>query len=285
MTLVLPPRLTDSARAMRDTAQARGLATVQLTTFAVPADLRAGHLHAGPAFADVAAPALGIGLLQAPEDWLAQLPRTWTGREIVSMPIREAYALRRPAFIKSPNDKQIRAMVYTDGSRLPGPDQVDATTTVLVSDMVEFSAEYRLYLLDGTVHTGSRYAENGRLSLGPLSEDATAFATDLLAECGETLPTAIVVDVGRTEGQWAVIEANAAWASGMYTSDPQRALDVLLRAAAPDHTIAPRDRAFLRSPSPTPISATQDVLSADNTEGRTQTGNVLSADNKHGFIR
>jgi hypothetical protein len=46
----------------------------------------------------------------------------------------------------------------------------------------------------------------------------------------------------------AVIEANAAWASGLYTSDPQRALDVLLRAAAPVQSIAARDRRFLRSP-------------------------------------
>jgi hypothetical protein len=249
-TLVLPPRLTASAQTMRETAQERGLGTVQLSTFDVPVDLRAGHLHAGPNFADRVAPALGIGLLQAPEDWLARLPRTWTGRDIVTMPIREAYEIRRPAFIKSPNDKQIRAMVYADGSRLPGPDEVDAATTmVLVSDVVEFSAEYRLYLLDGAVHTGSRYAEDGRLSLGPLSEAAAAFGASLLAECGQTLPTAIVVDVGRTEGQWAVIEANAAWASGMYTSDPSRALDTLLRAAAPVDTITARDRRFLRSPA------------------------------------
>ncbi|MFF0739383.1 ATP-grasp domain-containing protein [Streptomyces sp. NPDC004111] len=248
-TLVLPPRLTASAQTMRATAQARGLVTVQLPTFDIPAELRAGHLHAGPDFADRVAPPLGIGLLQAPEDWLARLPHTWTGRHIAAMPIREAYELRRPAFIKSPNDKQIRAMVYSDGSRLPGPDEVDAeTTVVLVSDVVEFSAEYRLYLLDGTVHTGSRYAEHGRLSLGPLSAEATSFGTDLLAECGQALPSAIVVDVGKIDGRWAVIEANAAWASGMYTSDPQRALDVLLRAAAPAHTCTARDRPFLRSP-------------------------------------
>ncbi|MFD3513349.1 ATP-grasp domain-containing protein [Streptomyces sp. NPDC058657] len=248
-TFVLPPRLTASAQTMRATAQERGLATVQLATFDVPAELRAGHLHAGPAFADRVAPTLGIGLLEAPQDWLARLPRTWTGRDIVAMPLREAYEIRRPAFIKSPNDKQIRAMVYGDGSRLPGPDEMNAmTTVVLVSDVVEFSAEYRLYLLDGAVYTGSRYAQRGRLSLGPLSAEAAAFGTDLLAECGQTLPSAIVIDVGQTEGRWVVIEANAAWASGMYTSDPPRALDVLLRAAAPADTIPTRDRPFLRSP-------------------------------------
>ena len=39
--------------------------------------------------------------------------------------------------------------------------------------------------------------------------------TELLATAGESLPSAIVVDVGRDDaGRWAVIEANAAWASG-----------------------------------------------------------------------
>lgn len=220
---------------------------MQFTTFEVPAGARAEHLHAGPNFADAVAPALGIALLEAPQDWLACLPREFTQREILAMPIREAYALRRPAFIKSPNDKGIRALVYADGSRLPGPDQVDPQTTVLVSDVVECAAEYRLHLLDGRVHTGSQYAEKGTLRLGPLSPDALAFGTELLAGHGHTLPTAIVVDVGMVDGRWAVIEANAAWASGIYTADPQRALDVILRATGRVDDVTSRDRPFLRT--------------------------------------
>ncbi|MFD9865365.1 ATP-grasp domain-containing protein [Streptomyces alboflavus] len=79
--------------------------------------------------------------------------------------LREAYALRRPAFIKSPKGKGIRALVYADGSWLPGPEQLDPYTPVLVSDVVEFTAEYRLHVLDGKVHTGSQYAEHGKLHL------------------------------------------------------------------------------------------------------------------------
>ncbi|MFF0451423.1 ATP-grasp domain-containing protein [Streptomyces sp. NPDC004609] len=247
MTLVLPPRLTASARRLREAARRRGLPTVQLPAFDVPPGLRAGHLHAGPGFADAVAPALGIALLEAPAEWLARLPRTYTRREIVVVPIREAYGLRRPAFVKSPNDKRIPALVYSDGSRLPGPDEADPRTPVLVSDVMAFDAEFRLFLLDGTVHTGSRYARRGSLSPGPLSADAVAFGADLLAECAGTLPSAVVVDVGTTaDGHWAVIEANAAWASGMYTADPQRAVDVVLRAAAPTDATTSRDRPFLR---------------------------------------
>ncbi|WP_327280088.1 MULTISPECIES: ATP-grasp domain-containing protein [unclassified Streptomyces] len=243
MNLILPPRVTDSAARIRDAARARGLGTVRLESFAVPDGLRAAHLHAGPGFADAVAPQLGIGLLEAPAHWLARLPREFTGREVRLVPIREAYALRRPVFVKSPNDKSIPALVYADGSRLPGPDAVDPETEVLVSDVARFTAEYRTYLLDGAVHTASRYAADGRLSLGPAVREAVAFAERLPFA---TLPSAIVVDVGVSEGRWSVIEANAAWASGTYVCDPQRALDVVLRAAAPLDSVADRDKGFLR---------------------------------------
>ncbi|MEU9058573.1 ATP-grasp domain-containing protein [Streptomyces sp. NPDC048430] len=249
MTLVLPPRLTASARTLRDSARRRGLRTVRLPDHEVPEGLRGGsaYLHAGPSFADAVASALGVAPLEAPADWLARLPAAFVRREIRAVPIRETYGLRRPVFVKSPNDKGIPALVYADGSRLPGPDAVDPETVVLVSDVVAFDAEYRLYLLDGQVHTGSRYAVSGRLHLAPLSAAALAFGAELLAAAGHTLPSAIVVDVGVTDGgHWAVVEANAAWASGCYASDPDRALEVVLRAAGPAAHLAERDAPFVR---------------------------------------
>ncbi|MFH8869827.1 ATP-grasp domain-containing protein [Streptomyces griseus] len=298
-TLVLPPRLTASARTLRAAALRRGLRIVEATASAVPEELdgpgwagwpegagpdassggsgdaeaagnsgaagnaeaagsaeaagnTAGeapsvHLHAGPSFADVVAPALGIALLEAPADWLARLPRALTRREILALPIGEAYRLRRPAFVKTPNDKGVPALVYADGSRLPGPDAVDPETVVLVSDVMTFADEYRLHLLDGTVHAAGQYAESGRLRLGPAGGDALAFGREVLAAAGETLPSAIVVDVGRDDtGRWAVIEANAAWASGCYSADPDRALDTVLRAAGPATGLSPHDRGFVR---------------------------------------
>ncbi|MFI2783443.1 ATP-grasp domain-containing protein [Streptomyces sp. ALB3] len=249
MVLVLPPRLTASARTLRESARLRGVRTVQLPDHEVPQGLRGvgAYLHAGPSFADAVAPALGIAPLEAPADWLARLPVPFVRREVRAVPIGEAYGLRRPVFVKSPNDKSIPALVYADGSRLPGPDAVDPETLVLVSDVVTFEEEYRLYLLDGQVHTGSRYATRGRLHLAPLSTGALAFGADLLAARGHTLPSAIVVDVGLTDaGRWAVVEANAAWACGCYASDPDRALDVVLRAAGPVARLAERDSPFVR---------------------------------------
>jgi hypothetical protein len=60
------------------------------------------------------------------------------------------------------------------------------------------------------------------------------FAGQLLAAHAETLPSAVVVDIGMiraADGREnpAVIEANMAWASGHYACEPDRALDVVLR--------------------------------------------------------
>lgn len=224
-----------------------------LREWRVPDEWRAAEgatFYAGPLFADAVAADLGLGLLEAAPDWLARLPYELTHREIEFSTIAEARQLRRPAFVKPPNDKSFPARVYPDGSRLPGPDAVDDGTPVLVSDIVTFAVEYRLFLLDGEVRTGSRYLTHGELDVAPLDEDprhaeVLAFAGRLASQ---NLPSAVVVDVGLlSEGsQWAVVEANAAWASGHYACDPNATLDVVLHAARPDGEFDSADRVFLR---------------------------------------
>jgi hypothetical protein len=250
--IVFPPRLTRSAERVRVAAHLRDIATTQLTSFAVPAGFAATHLHAGPDFADAVAPILGIAPLEAPADWLATIPYELVGRRIEAMPIRDAWRLRTPAFMKSPNDKSITAMIYSDGTRLPGADAVDPDTPVLVSALVEFDVECRLFVLDGRVHAGSRYADRGRLRLGPVPDDAAAFADAILPVISGGLPSAIVVDIGSIPAgtgapAWVVIEANAAWASGCYAADARDVLDVVLRAAGPESRVAERDRAYVRA--------------------------------------
>ncbi|MFI9487396.1 ATP-grasp domain-containing protein [Promicromonospora sp. NPDC052451] len=244
-TMVFPSRLTASAEAVRAAAEARGLTTVQPAAAHLPDDLVAHHLHAGPTFADAIAPASGIACLEAPPTCLADLPYDVVGRTITAMPIRDAWALRYPAFVKAPNDKTLRAMAYTDGTRLPGVDAVDPETLVLVAEIVSFTAEFRLHVLDGMMHASSQYAVHGCLHLGPLPAELIPAAAALIGEVVETLPSAIVVDVGMLDDRLVVIEANAAWALGIYLSDVDAALDVILRAAAPVGDLSPHDKAFV----------------------------------------
>ncbi|RKE16964.1 ATP-grasp domain-containing protein [Streptomyces sp. TLI_171] len=250
-TLLLAPRINETGLQLRTAAGRRGLRAFTATSWRAPEELAGSpvHLYGGPLFADAVGRALGLGLLEPAADWLAALPRDVTRRRVESTTLAEARRLRRPAFVKAPVDKHFAARVYADGSELPGPELLDGGTPVLVSEVVRFASELRLFVLDGAVRAASRYAVDGGLSVGGgEDEDAEvrAFAAEVLAASGAPLPSASVVDVGRSERGWAVVEANAAWASGGYACDPDAVLEVVLRAAGPLAQLPPSDRPFLR---------------------------------------
>ncbi|MGA4946871.1 ATP-grasp domain-containing protein [Streptomyces cinereoruber] len=217
------------------------------------------YWYGGPFAGARLAGRLGFALLEPADGWLAELSEEFTGRQVRAGTVADAWAIDRPTFVKPPRDKSFPADVYTDGSWLPSA--LDPETPVLLSDVVTFAAEYRLFLLDGRIAAASRYAVFGRLDPRPLGTDRadrataaqiTEFADRLAAEAGHTLPSAVVVDVGqlldpyRPGHRWAVVEANMAWFSHAYAADPARVLDVVLRAAGPREHMRPRDLAFER---------------------------------------
>ncbi|MEU6394743.1 ATP-grasp domain-containing protein [Streptomyces sp. NPDC046939] len=217
------------------------------------------HWYGGPVAGARLAGRLGFALLEPTDGWLAELPREFTGRQVRAGTVADARSIDRPTFVKPPRDKSFPAGVYSDGSRLPS--SLDPATPVLLSEVVTFAAEYRLFLLEGRIATASRYAVFGRLDPRPLGSDRadritaariTEFIDRLVAAAGDTLPSAVVVDVGqlldprRPGRRWAVVEANMAWFSHAYACDPARVLDVVLRAAGPRDYMRPRDAVFER---------------------------------------
>ncbi|MBV1851671.1 ATP-grasp domain-containing protein [Catellatospora tritici] len=257
--LVLAPRVTESGLAYADAARRRGMRVETLREWRVPGELAeaAGvHLYAGPLFADTVGAELGLGLLEPDQDWLARLPRAVTRRDVVFTTLARARGLRRAAFVKPPDDKSFPARVYPNGAALPGPDVADGDSPVLVSGVVLFLAEFRLFVLDGTVVAATRYAVAGDLDPAgddPRCAEAIDFAAALFAPEMPALPSAVVVDVGLMADpetgrpEWAVIEANAAWASGHYAADPDRALAAVLRSGGPRALVRPADEAYLRA--------------------------------------
>ncbi|MEU4120085.1 ATP-grasp domain-containing protein [Kitasatospora sp. NPDC028055] len=251
--LLLAPRINETGLQLRTAAGLRGLRARTAASWQAPRDLlgAAVHVYGGPLFADAVGRELGLALLEPAEDWLARLPLGLTGRRVSATTLAEARGLRGPAFVKPPADKLFAARVYPDGRALPGPALLDGDTRVLVSEVVRFRTEFRLFVLDGAVRTGSRYAQDGDLSVAPLGADGPevlAFARDVLAASAShaPLPSAVVVDVGRTDRGWAVVEANAAWASGGYAADPGEVLDVVLRSSGPAAQLPVADWTFRR---------------------------------------
>lgn len=252
--LLLAPRGTETDRRLAVAAHRRGLPVERAQRWVPPEGARPGrtHLYAGPLFADAVSRDLALGLLEIPDDWPARLPYALTSRRIEATTLGRARRMRAAAFVKPPTDETFAARVYRDGDDLPGPDLADADIPVLVCEVVRFTAEFRLFVLDGEVRAASRYAVGGDLAVAPLAacperRDAAAFAREVCAATRDTLPSASVVDIGLADGRgWAVVEANAAWASGGYACDDDAVLDVVLRAAGPVAETADRDRRFLR---------------------------------------
>jgi hypothetical protein len=266
--LMLPPRPDSTAEALAAAAQRRGMAVERCSEDAAPARLRGaagGHLYGGPTFAAALSAELDLALLEPADDWLPRLPAEYLRRDVELTSLGEARWSRTPMFVKQPRDKDLPAGVYADGSRLPSTDRLAADTPVLVGEIVTFVVEYRLFVLDATVHAVSRYATFGRLDPAPLDSDAHKpavldFAAGLLSSCADSLPSAVVVDVGLTSNadrgdeHWAVVEANMAWFSNCYAADTDRVLDVVLRAAGPRHRLSVRDHVFVRAAPSNPFA-------------------------------
>ncbi|MFH9727570.1 ATP-grasp domain-containing protein [Streptomyces sp. NPDC017254] len=236
--------------------EAAGRGMEVLAAEAASATAGPAYWYGGPVAGARLAGQLGFALLEPADDWLAGLPEEFTGREVRAATVLDAWAIERPTFVKPPRDKSFPADIYTDGSRLPA--DLDPATPVLLSDVVTFAAEYRLFLLDGQIAAGSRYAVFGRLDPhpldrhGPIAAEIAEFVGRLIAAAGPALPSAVVVDVGqlldtcRPGHRWAVVEANMAWFSHAYAADPARVLDVVLQAAGPREHVKPADLPFVR---------------------------------------
>ncbi|MEU9113876.1 ATP-grasp domain-containing protein [Streptomyces sp. NPDC048483] len=259
--LLISAQRTSTALLLAGAAARRGLETAVLTGPDTVRALtgRAVHWYGGPHLADRITEPLHLGLLEPPDDWLALLPRQLTLRTVKLMTHAEASRLRHPFFAKPPSDKSFPPGVYTDGERLP---PAAPQTPVLVSGIVSFAAEYRLFLLDGALAAATRYAVHGRLDPAPLHEDpyapaVRAFAARLPGLA--PLPGAAAVDVGLlNDGHWAVVEANMPWFAHSYAAEPDDVLDVVRRAAGPYDRVPDGDRRFLRPAAGAPGHAPSD---------------------------
>ena len=176
-------------------------------------------------------------LHEPPEDWLANLPFTYVKREIRLMTVEEARLLKKPTFVKPPNDKSFLARIYQNGQDLPS--DLENNSLVLSATPVTWELEVRCFCLDGNVITSSPYLRSGKLAklysyemTDDESREATEIVENLLAHTSQQLPRSIVIDVGKIEGKgWAVVEANGAWGSGIYGCDPDLVLDVIRHAS------------------------------------------------------
>ena len=241
-TLVLPPRYTPDSIAVASAAATEGWSVERLSSWRPPDWLAREEvvLYGEPLFAAVVAEPLNLALLGPPPDWLAYLPEALRHREVKFTTLGEARMLDRPTFVKPAEDKCFPAQVYQAGSELPKIDVLPETMPVLTAEPVEWTVEWRCFVLEAKVATSSPYWREGNLAQAPDGSwpasatergEAMEFAAHVLGHRKVDLPPAVVLDVGHIRGKgWAVVEANAAWGSGIYGCDPVGVLRVIERA-------------------------------------------------------
>lgn len=188
-------------------------------------------------FVRMIAEQLGIALLECPFDWLSHLPDIYLKRDVRFMTLGKARQEMQPAFIKPAGDKSFDSKVYTSGEELPPPDVMPDTTSVLVSEPVKWEIEYRCFILHRQVQSLSAYARFGQLTrmdddvwlvFQEEQDAAFAFCKAFLNDNPVEMPPGLVLDIGIIAGRgWGVLEANPAWASGIYGCNPAKILPIL----------------------------------------------------------
>lgn len=235
-TLILSPRYTSDTQALWQAVVKRDDWTVHRAyRYEVPWDIENPCVYGEMQFCDIIATKLGLNLLEPPDHFLESLPEKFTKRKVELRAHSSLWQVKERKFIKPANDKVFVAGVYEKGEHVPRR-YIDPSCPVIVSDVVEFEVEYRCYLLDREVKTLSCYEWPGALHQENPDhrQEVLAFMADLLEEDDLCLPSACVVDVGLIpEEGWAVIEANQAYASGIYhEADAEALLPIIARAAS-----------------------------------------------------
>jgi hypothetical protein len=253
-TLVLSPRYTPDSIQLRRAALEAGWAVERLQSYRVAENLRGIDiaLYGEALFTTIIAEELGYILLEAPADWLGKLPIDYVKRQIQFTTLGAVRKhFNNPVFIKPAEGKSFAAHIYNTVDELPSSESQPDDMPVYVVEPVQWSIEFRCYVMERKLITLSIYSRNGAIAeidgewLASDSEiaEASAFCETLLQDNTIAMPPAFVLDIGQIVGRgWAVIETNPVWASGIYGCNAARILPILQRACIRADTISDEDR-------------------------------------------
>jgi len=182
-------------------------------------------------FCEVVAQQMGWTLHANSLDWLVSLPKEYVKRNIQFTTLAAARKITEKKFIKPADDKVFPSKVYDDGSTLPVHDYLD-NVPVLVSDKVKFTSEYRCFIKDRRVISISCYlmmkVVNEPNNWYVATEPVVDFVNKMLEDPGIGCASGTVIDVGKLKnGDIAIIEANPAYASGLYGCELVASLDAI----------------------------------------------------------
>ncbi len=256
-TLVLSRRYSDDSNALWRAAIEAGWDVERLMTYSPETTLasREPVVYGETLLADAVGGPLELELLEPSHLWLPRLPLPYRKREVRLTTLAEARSLPARRFVKPVDEKVFAAGVYDDGSGIDPTRDFPDSSGVLIAQPVCFTFEARAFVLERSVASLSAYVREGDIARDaagewPLSESeregALDFLSRMLADPAVESPAAVVIDVGLMEEGWAVVEANACWASGLCGCDPREVLPVIRRASVPAAGATSDDRRWSR---------------------------------------
>jgi hypothetical protein len=228
LTLVIPEK-SDTERYAVAAAWERGGGNVlTLDRFWEPPAIEPHvvRLYGNDSFCLVLEQKLHLHLISPADDLLSFVDRTWLKRDLQFLTLQDAAHCSYPCFVKPVVPKQFRAMVHASSSTLEEECRgLEQTTPVMVSEVVQFTAEARTFVLGGCVTTCVVYEGHGD------DEAARHFATMFVEHHQARLPTTCVLDFGCLPcGDWAILEANATWGAGLNSCDAEAAATCIAAA-------------------------------------------------------
>lgn len=95
-------------------------------------------------------------------------------------------------------------------------------TEVLCASLKRIDQEYRFFIVNGKVSTGSRYKLGKRVVYEEAYEHDEAVAQTFADQLAHRIPFPYVLDLSYTDGEWKVIELNTMNCAGFYACDVQK---------------------------------------------------------------
>lgn len=123
-------------------------------------------------------------------------------------------------------------------SEIYNSSPVSDNTWVVIAEPKKIKAEYRFFVVNGEVITGSQYRRDGVLDIRTdYTDNAYNLARDV-AKFAWQPDTAYTVDIAETEWRTGVIELNSFACAGMYACDKEAIIHAVSEAASMEWTEA-----------------------------------------------
>ncbi len=252
--LILSPRYTPDSINLRREALNLGWEIERLQDYRVNStsyEEKNIALYGEALFTTIVAEQISHTLLEAPANWLENLPEKYLNRNLTFTTLQNVRNITVPKFIKPAEGKSFQAQIYHSSNELPSPESQSDNMPVYLSEPVEWLIEFRCFILERTLATLSIYSRNGEIAedengMWIATEDeiskATEFINSILNNNNIHMPPAFVIDVGHIKGRgWAIVEANPAWASGIYGCVTSKILPILQRSCVLNDAISSED--------------------------------------------